>query len=75
MTTVETIITSEIKKIAKEKAIGMPLGTYSRLKVNGEISDIVIQPSSSGVYFYNVPGTIGRDISIKLIGFIYYSEL
>jgi len=73
--TVETIRNSEIGKIAKEKAMRMQLGTYSRLKVNGEISDIVIQPSSSGVYFYNVPGTIGRDISIKLIGFIYYNEL
>lgn len=68
-------ITLEIRKTAKEKAMRMPIGTYSRLKVNGEISDIVIQPSSSGVYFYNVPGTIGRDISDKLIGFFYYSEL
>ena len=70
-----TTITSEIKKIAKEKARVMPLGTYSRLKINGEISDMVIQPSSSGVYFYNVPGTIGHDISEKLIGFLYFSEL
>lgn len=68
-------ITSEIKKIAKEKAMRMPLGTYSRLKVNNEVSDIVISPSSSGVYFYNVPSTIGRNISEQLIGFIYYSEL
>ena len=68
-------ITSETKKIAKEKAMAMPLGTYSRLKINDEISDIVISPSSSGVYFYNVTGTIGRDISEKLIGFIYFSEL
>ena len=63
------------KKVAKEKSEKMPIGTYSRLKINGEISDIVIRPSSSGVYFYNVPGTIGRDISEKLIGFIYYSKL
>ena len=68
-------ITEEIKKIAKEKAMRMPLGTYSRLKINGEISDVVVQPSSSGVYFYNVPGTIGRDISGKLIEFIYFSKL
>jgi hypothetical protein len=68
-------ITSEMRKAASEKVFGMLLGTFSRLKLNGEISDIVIQPSSSGVYFYNVPGTIGRDISEKLIGFIYYSEL
>jgi hypothetical protein len=53
----------------------MPLGTYSRLKLNGEVSDIVIQPSSSGVYFYNVPGIIGRDIVNRVIGFIRYSEL
>ena len=70
-----TTITSEIKKIAKEKAMGMPLGTYSRLRVKGEVSDIVISPSSSGVYFYNVQGTIGRDITDKLIGFIRYREL
>ena len=63
------------KKVAKEKSEKMLLGTYSRLKINGEISDIVISPSSSGVYFYNVPSTIGRDISEKLIGFIYYSKL
>jgi hypothetical protein len=68
-------ITSEMRKAASEKVMAMPLGTFSRLKLNGEVSDIVIQPSGSGVYFYNVPGTIGRDISEKLIGFIYYSEL
>ena len=68
-------ITEEIKKIAKEKARRMPLGTYSRLKIKGDISNIVIQPSSSGVYFYNVPGTIGHDISKKLIEFIYFSKL
>ena len=70
-----TTITSEIKKTAKEKAMRMPIGTYSRLKINGEISDMVVQPSSSGIYFYNVPATIGPDILEKLIGFIYYSEL
>jgi len=70
-----TTITSEIRKIAKEKAMTMPIGTYTRLKANGEISDIVISPSSTGVYFYNVPGTIGRDILDKLIGFIYFSNL
>lgn len=68
-------ITSEAKRVAKEKSTGMPLGTYTRLKINGEISDLVISPSSTGVYFYNVTGTIGRDISEKLIGFFYYSEL
>ena len=70
-----TTITSEIKKIAKEKAMRMHLGTYSRLKVNGEISDIVISPSSSGVYFYNVPGTITENILDQQIDFIYYSKL
>lgn len=68
-------ITSEIRKAAKEKAMAMPLGSFSRLILNGEVSDIVIGASSSGVYFYNVPGTIGRDIVDKVIGFIYYSEL
>ena len=68
-------ITPEIRKVAKEKAMEGPLWAYTRLKVNGEISDIVIQPSSTGVYFYNVPGTIGRDISGKLMGFISSSEL
>lgn len=68
-------VTSEIRKIAKEKAMRMPIGTYSRLKINGEISDIVISPSSSGVYFYNVPGTITENILDQQIDFIYYSKL
>ena len=68
-------INSEIKKIAKEKAMRMPIGTYSRLKVNGEISDMVISPSSSGIYFYNVPGTITENILDQQIDFIYYSKL
>ena len=67
-------ITKEIKRISAEKARTMPLGTYSRLKVNNQISDIVIQPSSSGVYFFNVPGTIGDDILEHLMCFKYYSE-
>ncbi len=62
-------------KELKEKVFGMPLGSFSRLKLNGEVSEIVISPSSSGVYFYNVPNTIGRDIVDRVIGFIRYSEL
>lgn len=68
-------ITSEIKLIAKQKALNMPIGTYSRLKVNNEISDLVIQPSSSGVWFFNEPKTISKDITEKIIGFVYYSDL
>jgi hypothetical protein len=68
-------ITSEMRKAASEKVFRMPLGSFSRLKLNGEVSDIVVGASSSGVYFYNVPGTIGRDIVDRVIGFIYYSEL
>lgn len=68
-------ITLEMRKAASEKVFGMPLGTYSRLKLNGEISDIVISPSSSGVYFYNVPGVISTDILKQQIGFIYYKNL
>ncbi len=68
-------VTLEMRKAASEKVFRMPIGTYSRLKVNGEISDIVISPSSSGVYFYNVPGIIMANILKQQIGFIYYSKL
>jgi hypothetical protein len=69
------LITSEIKMIAKAKSSRITLGTYSRLKVNGQISDIVIQPSSSGIWFHNVPGTIGEKIKNQIIGFISYQDL
>lgn len=68
-------ITSEMKKSASEKMYRMPLGTYSRLKINGEVSDIIISVVSSGVYFYNVPGIMTENISDKIIGFKYYSEV
>ena len=71
----ENLITTEVKRVAKEKAQTMPLGTYSRLKVKNNISDIVIQTSSSGVWFHNVKGTIGKDISELIIGFKSYNEL
>ena len=70
-----TTITLEMRKAASEKVFRMPLGTYSRLKINGEISDMVVSSSSSGVYFYNVPGTITENILDQQIGFIYYSKL
>lgn len=70
-----TIITNEVEKLAKLKSQNMPLGTYSRLKINNEISDIVIQTVSSGIYFHNVPGAIGKDITNQIICFKYYSEL
>ena len=70
-----TTITLEMRKAASEKVFRMPLGTYSRLKINGEISDMVVSPSSSGVYFYNVQGTITENILDQQIGFIYYSKL
>ena len=53
----------------------MPMGTYSRLKVNNEISDIVINPTSSGIWFHNEPNTIGKDISSKIVCFISYKDL
>jgi hypothetical protein len=68
-------ITKEIKKIAYEKSIKMTIGHYSRLMVNNQISDIVINPTSSGVWFHNEPGTIGKDISSKIICFISYNDL
>lgn len=71
----KNLITSEVKKVANEKAFKMPIGTYSRLKINDEISDIVISPSSSGVWFYHEPGTIGKNTSIKPICFISYKDL
>lgn len=70
-----TTITTEVKRVANQKANTMPLGTYSRLKINGEISDIVINPTSSGIWFHNEPGTIGKDISEKIIEFISYQDL
>lgn len=69
------LITNEVKQIAKEKAFSMPMGTYSRLKVNNEISDIVINPTSSGVWFHHEPNTIGKDISSKIVCFIAYKDL
>lgn len=68
-------ITEEIKRAVQQKIWRMPLGTYSRLKLENQISDIVIQTVSSGVYFFNVSGTIGEDILEKIIGFKFYSEL
>lgn len=69
------LITREVKKVAKEKALKMPIGTYSRLKINNEITDIVIKPSPYGIYFYNEPTTIGKDILNKTVCFIYYEDL
>jgi hypothetical protein len=69
------LITSEVKKVALIKSDKMPLGTISRLKINNEISDICISPSSSGVWFYNVPGTILANISEQIIGFVLYNDL
>jgi hypothetical protein len=69
------LITPEVKKVALIKADRMPLGTISRLKVNNEISDICISPSSSGVWFYNVPGTITVHVSEQIIGFVTYNDL
>jgi hypothetical protein len=68
-------ITADIKAIAKTKAMQMPIGTFSRLKIGNEISDIVISPSSSGIYFYNVPGTITDKIFDQLICFDYYNQI
>lgn len=71
----KNLITNEVKRVAIEKSKFMDLGTYSRLKVNGEITDVVISPSSSGIYFYNTPCAITKDISKQLICFEYYKDL
>ena len=73
--TTQIQITAEIKAIAKVKSMQMPIGTFSRLKIGNEISDIVISPSSSGIYFYNVPGTITDKILDQLICFEYYKAI
>ena len=66
-----TLITAKIKQIAYHKALNMPLGTYSRLKIDGEISDIIIEPSSSGIWFRHSPN-IGKGDIIEFIGFANY---
>ena len=70
-----TKITNEVKAAAAVKAFRMQIGTYSRLKVADKISDIVISPTSSGVWFFDEPRTIGQDIVSKIIGFVPYSNL
>lgn len=71
----KNLITSEVKKATINKAFRMPIGTYSRIKLGGAVSDIVINPTSSGVWFHNEPNTIGKDISSKIICFMSYKEL
>ena len=44
-----------------------------KVKINGEISDIVIQPTSSGVIFITFP--YNRRYFRQSDRFIYYSEL
>lgn len=48
----KTIITNQIEKLAIEKALTMPIGTFSRLAVNNEITDLVVRPMASGVTIY-----------------------
>ena len=69
------LITAEVIKATNDKGPRMQLGTYSRLKINNEISDIVINPTLSGVWFHNEPNTIGKDISKKIICFMSYNDL
>lgn len=69
------LITMEVRKAALKKSLKMPMGTYSRLKVNGEILDIVIKKSLYGIFFYNEPNAIGKDIFFKERIFFYYEDL
>jgi hypothetical protein len=69
-------ITTEMKQQATQRIHRMPIGTFQRIKLNGEVSDIVIQKQSSGVYFIFSPEpTIGMDITDKPQAFVYFSEL
>ena len=72
------LITAEVIKATNDKGPRMQLGTYSRLKINNEISDLVINPTLSGVWFHKFndePNTIGQNISAKVICFISYNDL
>jgi hypothetical protein len=68
-------ITTEMKQQATERINRMPIGTFQRIKLNGEVSDIVIQKQSSGVYFILSPEPIGINITDKPQAFVYFSEL
>lgn len=68
----ENLLTTQVKTAAKVRSIKMPLGTGTRLNVNGN-NDICIQSSSSGVYFYHSP--IGVPFPGKLIKFEYFKNL
>ncbi len=68
-------ITTEMKQQATQRIHRMPIGTFQRIKLNGEVSDIVIQKQSSGVYFILSPEPIGMDITDKPQAFAYFSEL
>jgi hypothetical protein len=68
-------ITNEMKKQATQRINRMQIGTFQRIKLNGEVSDIVIQKQSAGIYFILSPEPIGKDITDKAQAFAYYSEL
>ena len=71
----ENLITAEVIKATNDKGSRMQVGTYSRLKINNKISDIVINPTLSGVWFHHEPNPIGKDISDKVICFMSYHDL
>jgi len=68
------LITAEVRKAAIERVSRLQLGTLGRLNINGETSDIVVSPSSSGIYYYLVIGFISNNILDCLIGFEYYKK-
>jgi hypothetical protein len=67
-------LTPEAFKIAYLRQQEMPINTLTRLRINNELSDIVIEKVSSGLYFYYSPNTIDRR-NMDLISFHYYGEL
>lgn len=69
-------MTNKLIESAKKVLPRMSLNTWTRLSVDGEVSDIVINTSASQIKFYNCPTGINPD---ELIGneiqSLYYNEL
>ena len=69
-------ITSKQIESAKKVLSRMDLNTWTRLVVDNEISNVVINTSSSQVKFYNCPNPINpTELIGNEIQSLYYNEL
>ena len=69
-------ITSKQIESAKKVLSRMDLNTWTRLLVDNEISNVVINTSSSQVKFYNCPNRINpTELIGNEIQSLYYNEL